>query len=108
MKENPPVKELPKLLAKLGELKKEYPCLTEGTYRELYLRNRQYAYAEILGDQAVVVALNCDDSPASFEIPVPVGKNHYKDAFLDCENTAECGRITVSLEENSGKIFLFE
>ena len=101
------MKELPKLLKALGTLKKECPCLTDGVYRELYLRNRQYAYAMILGDQAVVVTVNCDDAPASFEFPNPVGKNHYKDVFLGCENTAECDNITVSLEKNSGRIFLF-
>lgn len=108
MQQDPPVKELPELLKKLGQLKKDCPCLTDGAYRELYLRNRQYAYAAVLGDQAVVVAVNCDDVPATLEFPKPVGKNHYKDLFLGCENTAECDKITVSLEKNSGRIFLFE
>ena len=105
---NPPVKELPELLSVLGKLKKECPCLSKGSYRELYLRNRQYAYAAVLGDQAVVVAVNCDDAPAAFEFPNPVGKTHCKDVFLGCENTAECDKITISLEENSGRIFLFD
>lgn len=108
LEKNPPVKELPELLTVLGKLKKECPCLTDGAYRELYLRNRQYAYASVLGEQAVVVAVNCDDAPATFEFPKPVGKNSYKDIFLGCENSAECDKITVSLEENSGRIFLFE
>lgn len=107
-KANPPVPELPALLRRLGELRKDCPCLTDGVYRELYLRNRQYAYAMIEGEKAVVVAVNCDDAPAEFEFPNPVGKNHYKNLFLGCENTAECGKISVSLEENSGSIFVFE
>ena len=107
LKAAPPVKELEGLLKTLGALKKECACLTDGAYRELYLRNRQYAYAMTKDGQSVVVAVNCDDSPASFEIPNPVGKNHYKDVFLGCENTTECDKITVSLEKNSGRIFLF-
>lgn len=108
MRKDPPAKELPELLKTLGALKKNCPCLTDGAYRELYLRNRQYAYAAVLGDQAAVVAVNCDDAPAAFEFPNPVGKNHYKDVFLGCENTAECDKISVSLEKNSGRILLFE
>ncbi len=107
LKANPPVPGLMELLQVLGRLKRDCPCLTDGAYRELYLRNRQYAYARILGDQAILVAVNCDDAPATFEIPKPVGKNCYKDLFSGCENTAECDKISLSLEENSGRIFLF-
>ena len=108
LEENPPYKDLPKLLTTLGTLRKECPCLSQGAYRELYLRNRQYAYAMILDQQAIVVMVNCDDASATFDFPNPVGKNHYKDVFLGCENTTECDKITVSLEKNSGKIYLFE
>ena len=103
-----PVKELPALLRKLGALKKESPCLTDGVYRELYLRNRQYAFARILDGSAVIVAVNCDDAPAQFEFPNPVGKNCCKDVFLGCEKSVECDKMTVSLDKNSGSIFLFE
>lgn len=103
-----PVKELPGLLRKLGQLKKESTCLTDGVYRELYLRNRQYAFARILDGSAVIVAVNCDDAPAQFEFPNPVGKNCCKDVFLGCEKSVECDKMTVSLDKNSGSIFLFE
>ena len=103
-----PVKELPGLLRKLGQLKKESTCLTDGVYRELYLRNRQYAFARILDGSAVIVAVNCDDAPVQFEFPNPVGKNCCKDVFLGCEKSVECDKMTVSLDKNSGSIFLFE
>ncbi len=103
-----PVKELPALLRKLGQLKKESTCLTDGVYRELYLRNRQYAFARIMDGSAVIVAVNCDDAPAQFEFPNPVGKNCCKDVFLGCEKSVECDKMTVSLDKNSGSIFLFE
>lgn len=108
MKANPPCADIPPLLKLLGQMKKDDPCLTKGAYRELYLRNRQYAYARVLGSRAVVVAVNCDDAPAVFEFPKPVSTNCCKDIILGCENTAEYDKITVSLEENSGRIFLFE
>jgi len=108
LKKTPPMPELPELLCKLGELKKQYPCLTEGVYKELYLRNRQYAFAKMMDGQAAIVVLNCDDSPASFEFPNPTGKNQYKDAFSGCENLTKCDRISISLDENTGSIFLFK
>ncbi len=106
LQKEPPRPELPKLLAALGRLRKDCPCLSEGTYRELYLTNRQYAYAMVLGEKAVAVAVNCDDQPAAFEFPNPVGKNTCKDAFSDCEIPVGCDRISVSLQENSGRILL--
>lgn len=108
MEKHSEAEPLLKLLGTLGNLKKECSCLTYGGYRELYLRNRQYAFARIEENQAIVVVLNCDENPTSFEFPNPVGKNSCKDVFSDCEKTVEYDKISVSLEKNSGKIFLFE
>jgi glycosidase len=108
LQKDPNRQKMIELISKLGQLKKDCLCLTDGKYRELYLRNRQYAYAMIQGDQAVVVALNCDDAPASFEFPNPVGKKCCKDLFVGCENMVECDKISVALDKNSGKILLFE
>jgi glycosidase len=108
LQKDPDRQKLIDLLSKLGQLKKDCPCLTDGNYRELYLRNRQYAYAMVLGDKAVVVALNCDDAPAAFEFPNPIGKNRCKDLFVGCENMVECDKISVALDKNSGKILLLE
>ena len=44
-------------IRKLGEMRIGNEVLAEGKYRELLLTNRQYAFARILGDQAVMVAV---------------------------------------------------
>lgn len=67
--------EHPKLTAHiraLGELRKGNEVLADGKYRELWLTNRQYAFARILGDQAVIVAVNNDESPVQMSVPVPM------------------------------------
>ena len=94
---------------KLGEVHKKFSqCLAYGRYRELLLTNRQYAFARISDGKAAVIAVNCDDAPAQFSFPNPIGKNCCKDVFLGCEKSVECDKIAVSLDGNSGSIFLFE
>ena len=63
---------LPALIKRLGELKRDYPELTDGEYKELTLTTGQYSYARILNGKAVITALNNSDSPAHMEIPLPV------------------------------------
>lgn len=62
--------ELLNLIRRLGILKKEYRELTEGTYEQLMLTNRQFAFARKCQDSAVITALNNDEQPASFELPL--------------------------------------
>ena len=64
--------EVTRLYRRLGQLKKQYPELTDGAYQELLLTNRQFAFGRVLDGKAVIVALNSDDQPAHLEIPVPV------------------------------------
>ena len=67
-KENPHP-ELTAHIAALGKMRKENPVLADGKYRELVLTNRQYAYARIKDQDAIVVAANNDESPADMSIP---------------------------------------
>lgn len=62
--------ELLNLIRRLGILKKECRELTEGTYEQLMLTNRQFAFARKCQDSAVITALNNDEQPASFELPL--------------------------------------
>ena len=78
-KENPHP-ELTAHIAALGKMRKENPVLADGKYRELVLTNRQYAYARIKDQDAIVVAANNDENPADMSIPVPVDGT-YENAF---------------------------
>lgn len=62
--------ELLNLIRRLGILKKAYRELTEGTYEQMMLTNRQFAFARKCQDSAVITALNNDEQPASFELPL--------------------------------------
>ena len=91
--------EHPKLTAHikaLGELRKGNDVLADGKYRELVLTNRQYAFARILGDQAVIVAVNNDESPVQMSVPVPMA-GRCEDAFTGEERMIEGGRLNLEL-----------
>ncbi len=87
----------------LGNLRKGNAVLADGKYRELLLTNRQYAFARILGDQAVVTAVNNDESPAQMSVPLPVG-GVLTDAFTGEEIMPENGRVNLELKACSSKV----
>ena len=92
------------LCARLGALKKEYPELTYGEYKELHLTNRQFAYGRVLDGNCIVTALNCDDAPADLEFGVPADGN-VTDLLGCSENVRyENGRISVTLPANTGTV----
>lgn len=97
--------DLTEYIKKLGELRKGNEILAQGVYRELLLTNRQYAFARILGDQAVIVAVNNDEQPADLSVPVPVAVRKIIHTFTEEEAAAEGGRISVHLEASSAKIY---
>lgn len=80
----------------LGRLKKELSPLSEGKYRELLLTNRQYAFARIQDDKAVIVAVNNDENPAHVSIPGPAGGNAVNAVTGEPVNV-ENGRINAEL-----------
>ena len=61
-----------RLIKALGRIKKQFPEVTWGEYKELHLTTRQYAFARILNGRAVICVLNNDDQGAHMEIPLPV------------------------------------
>lgn len=86
----------------LGKLHKENPELSQGRYRELVLTNRQYAFARILDNQAVITAVNNDENPAYLSIPLPLEAQTCKNAVTGEEIEARDGRIQLELGACAG------
>lgn len=103
---NAPRPELVPLIRKLARLKKEEPALTEGVYRELLLRNRQYAFARVLGDTAVITAVNNDDQSFELVFNCPVAGEQTRDELTGKEIRVENGTARIMLEANSGVVFV--
>ena len=106
MEAQAPHPELISLIQRLGALKKTQPALTEGAYRELLLRNRQYAFARVLGDTAVVTAVNSDDQGAELVFACPVGTESVVEVLSGKGISIENGTVRVSLGANEGVVFV--
>jgi glycosidase len=94
-----------RLIAKLGEARKNYPALSYGDYRELTLTNRQYAYSRNYNAQCVVVTVNNDDNPAQFNVPAE-GSSKFLGVLSGQTAEVNGGRISVTIQGNSGDIWV--
>ena len=97
LKEHPPVPELPGWIQTLSKVRKKHSCCCRGRYRELLLTNRQYVFARMAEDDAVMVAVNNDEGQAcTVEIPLPV-EGRYQNAVTGEEVCAENGKLSVEI-----------
>lgn len=105
MEAQPPHPQLKELLIKLSKLRKEAPALVDGVYRELCLTNRQYAFARILGGEAVVTAVNNDEAPARMEIPCPVAGSSALEVLTGKTFPVENGKIQLEISAGGSAVF---
>ena len=98
-------KELTQWIKQLGQIKAENKELSFGKYRELLLTNRQYAFARVMDQNAVIIAVNNDEKEADLWIPIPVGANQYRDVVTNEEMPLENGKIHIQLPAFGSKIW---
>ena len=95
-------------MKKLGQIRAEQPALRRGRYQELLLTNRQYAFARILEEEAVITAVNNDDNEAWISIRLPLEGRKYRN-LVDNEIVSEEGRmLRVKLLPNESAIICAE
>jgi glycosidase len=94
-----------KLIAALARIRKNTPELSYGDYKELLLRNRQYAFSRNYNEKSVIVTVNNDDSDS--EMTVSAGNSaQYIGALSGEVVTVNNGNITVNIKANSGEIWI--
>lgn len=93
------------LIAALGKVRQGTPALSYGSYSELALTNRQFAFARDLDGVRVIVTVNNDDSEAEMNLPTG-SSDEYVGALTGKKVRVEYGRIRVSIAANSGEIWL--
>lgn len=99
------------LYVALGRLKAELPELSFGEVRELKLTTQHYVFARVLGDEAVIAALNNSDEPASLDFELPVEAASAEDLLAGCagsqpvDSCVEWGHMRVLLPANYATIF---
>lgn len=100
-------KELEEVYRNLGEIKHNYPQVSYGSYQELLLTNRQFSYARIKDDSAVITVLNNDDQPSHIEINCPIASNQVTTLMKKGGSaTMQDGRLVIELPPNEGMIVL--
>ena len=93
------------LIAALGKVRQNTPALNYGSYAELMLTNRQYAFARDLDGVRVIVTVNNDDNAASMNLPA-VNAAEYVGTLTGEKVSVENGRINVTVAGNSGNIWV--
>ncbi len=102
--------ERPDLLAwitLLGKLHREQSVLTDGAYRELFLTNRQYAFARYHDIGGVIVALNNDEQNAEIEIPLLQPDKTHQDYLTGHLLELQGDRLHLTLAPCTSQIILY-
>lgn len=95
------------LIAALGKVRQAVPALSYGSYDELMLTNRQFAYARDLDGTRVIVSVNNDDAPA--EMHLAAGNcAAYIGALSGEKVSVQDGHINITQPANSGEIWVPE
>lgn len=94
-----------KLVAALGRVRGAVKELSYGDYRELLLKNRQYAFSRNLNGRTVIVTVNCDDSDYVMTLPCSDG-SEYVGALSGQRVSVSGGNICVNVRANSGEIWV--
>ena len=96
-----------RLITALGRIRQQTKALSLGGYKELLLTNRQYAFSRDLNGTSVVVTVNNDENPAQIHVAAGNG-GAYVGALSGVEVPVEQGQINVTLQPNSGEIWIPE
>lgn len=95
------------LIAALGKVRQAVPALSYGSYAELMLTNRQFAYARDLDGTRVIVSVNNDDAPAGMHLAAG-NCAAYIGALSGEKVFVQDGHINITQPANSGEIWVPE
>ena len=93
------------LIAALGKVRQNTPALSYGSYTELQLTNRQFAFARDLDGIRVIVTVNNDDNAAGMSLPAG-NCAEYIGTLTGQKVSVQGGRINVTVAANSGEIWV--
>lgn len=93
------------LIAALGKIRQHTPALSYGSYAELQLTNRQFAFARDLDGIRVIVTVNNDDNAADMSLPAG-NCAEYIGTLTGRKVSVQDGRINVTVAANSGEIWV--
>ena len=86
-------------------IRQHTPALSYGSYTELQLTNRQYAFARDLDNMRVIITVNNDDNDAWMNLPAG-NAAEYVGTLTGQKVAVEGGCINVCVGANSGEIWV--
>lgn len=92
------------LIQKLIRIHRENPEFHAGLYQELYLTNRQFAFARYGTESIVITAVNCDSAPCSLVLPLPICSRKAENLMTGEIIPVERGILPLKLEANSAAV----
>ena len=95
------------LITALGKVRQAVPALSYGSYDELMLTNRQFAYARDLDGTRVIVSVNNDDAPAGMHLAAG-NCTAYIGALSGEKVSVQDGHINITQPANSGEVWVPE
>ena len=95
------------LIAALGKVRQAVPALSYGSYDELMLTNRQFAYARDLDGTRVIVSVNNDDAPAGMHLAAG-NCAAYVGSLSGEKVSVQDGHINITQPANSGEVWVPE
>lgn len=93
------------LIAALGKIRQNTPALSYGSYTELQLTNRQFAFARDLDNMRVIITVNNDDNDTWMNLPAG-NAAEYVGTLTGQKVAVEGGCINVCVGANSGEIWV--
>lgn len=93
------------LIVAIGKIRQHTPALSYGSYAELQLTNRQFAFARDLDGIRVIVTVNNDDNAADMSLPAG-NCAEYIGTLTGRKVPVQDGRINVTVAANSGEIWV--
>jgi glycosidase len=115
--------EVHDFVRRLAALRRERPCLTEGSFETLLADGRVYAFRRELGEDAAVVVMNAGRGEVSVSVPLrsadaasvpadgrqPPRAGRFRDALGgERLETGVDGSLSLTLPPMSGRVFLVE
>ena len=103
MEKNAPQPWLCGWLQVLSKIRREHPACVNGSYQELLLTNRQYAFGRFQDKDAVIVAANNDGEPA--DLWIPAADTDWEDAETGARVRSEGGKLHVNLPAGGAAVY---
>ena len=105
--ENADAQKRVELISKLSKVRQETKSLSYGSYQELLLTNRQYAFSRTMDDTSVIITVNNDENEASLSVRNASAAS-YTGALSGKTVTPENGMLNITLPACSGEIWIPE